>query len=238
MSDAQADTSPEPRPAITGLVAVVPSRGGQGLVDLLTDLEYDAVPTIVVDGGFPEWASLNSFDVRIICERPNETNISRWWNLGVDQACLASCDVLVLNDDVRLAPGAALKLQAALHAHEADVVFPDWDGRLEDSRASYGPHPSSFPFPWFVHDDRMSGWCFMISRDCPITFDEQFRWWYGDTDFERRVRLEGRGVVRVGSVRPDDVRHLRPNVATLAAPELQALAAEDERRFRAKWSGQ
>jgi len=43
----------------------------------------------------------------------------------------------------------------------------------------------------------MTGFCFMFRADLDVPFDEKYQLWYGDDDFEDRVRAKGLLVARI-----------------------------------------
>jgi GT2 family glycosyltransferase len=117
--------------------------------------------------------------------------IHRMWNDGLDR--LADCDyVAMLNDDIRILPGTLPFMARVLDKHlEVGIVYPDirvpfaslpTEVRLEETEGSWGR-------------GGMTGFCFMF-RPGP-KFDESYQWWYGDDDFEERMRLSGKKVCRV-----------------------------------------
>lgn len=149
--------------------------------------------------------------VGVYCIDP--PNISQMWNLGLgmahEHAAGEPYDVAVLNDDV--------------------IVPPDWFERVSTEmqltpnlRASAG----------CVHrpaDHRMTGYAFILNGDDGLRADEQFQWWWGDSDLEMQARRL-RGVVFAGG---EDVEHRRPNSTTVG--RLAEIAAEDGLRYREKW---
>jgi GT2 family glycosyltransferase len=77
----------------------------------------------------------------------------------------------------------------------------------------------------------MSGWAFMLRGESGLRFDEQFEWWYGDSDLERQVRLAGKQTVCVGGCYAN---HLYPMLSS-KDPARLVQAKEDERRFAVKY---
>jgi hypothetical protein len=77
----------------------------------------------------------------------------------------------------------------------------------------------------------MTGWAFMLRGEIGLRFDEQFEWWYSDSDMEKQVRAAGKLVVSVGDC---DAIHLDPLRSSLESGRM-ATAKSDEARFAAKW---
>jgi hypothetical protein len=138
-------------------------------------------------------------------------NISRMWNMGLDSAPYAAVgrpyDVAVLNDDA--------------------VVSPTW---FEDvTRAMHGAG-SAAGCVARSDDGRMSGFAFILNGDKGLRADEQFQWWYGDDDLERRARDAG-GVMQIWN--RATVEHRHPNSTTTGA--LAEIAEQDGIRYQEKW---
>jgi len=137
-------------------------------------------------------------------------NISAMWNAGLDiahqQAHGSPYDVAVLNDDC--------------------IVPDDWFGRVTAAMRNQGAAAGCVYRPW---DGRMSGYAFILDGDKGLRCDEQFQWWYGDTDLERQAEQCG-GVAFAEGV---DVEHRHPNSTTTGV--LANVAAEDGHRYREKW---
>lgn len=126
-----------------------------------------------------------------------ELNISRWWNIGL--AVATDRFVAVVNDDV-LVPSGSLEMmcRALVESDTAQVAYCTERG--------------------------MSGWCFVLDTKTGFRFDEQFRWYYGDTDMDCRLQS-----VNVATA----VVHLSPGGRM--TPEMELIAQEDARRFERKW---
>jgi GT2 family glycosyltransferase len=78
----------------------------------------------------------------------------------------------------------------------------------------------------------LSGWCFMLRGEAGLRFDEQFEWWYGDSDLQRQVEAAGGKVVCIGGCH---VEHHDPLRSTVDDPERLMQARADEVRFAEKW---
>ena len=136
-------------------------------------------------------------------------NISRMWNLGLQHVASvmgAHYDVAVLNDDA--------------------IVPPDWFQRVTDTMHTQHAAAGCVRRPT---DHRMTGYAFILDGDKHLYADEQFQWWWGDTDLQRQAEQVGGVAFAAGP----DVEHLFPNSTTVG--ELAEIAGEDRQRFAAKW---
>ncbi len=162
-----------------------------------------------------------------------ELNLSAKWNAGLDwaekQAREAGNDrwnVAILNDDIEVDPDFLARLANGLRSTDnAWIAYPNI-------------HGIDIPEGTVVHTESnalagqtMSGYAFMVKGESGLRADEQFRWWYGDSDLERQVREAGKKTVCVGGCH---LRHLHP-MESSRRPELLALARGDELRFAGKW---
>lgn len=172
--------------------------------------------------------------------------ITRKWNAGLDWAkelarfserddVIRWHNVAVLNNDIQVSPAFLEILAAGLRSNDDNCIsYPDCFNRGIPpgwTAEAFNPGPAG---------QTMSGWAFMVRGEpglCfddqfELRFDEQFEWWYGDSDMEKQVRAQGKHVVCVGGCY---ARHLEPNRSTFWRPELLAAARRDEARFAAKW---
>ena len=196
------------------IAAVIPTRfHPPQLAPLLTLLEADGVQTHVLESG--------DFGHRIYA----------MWNEGVKRAALGGADyVAVLNDDITILPGT-LPLMA--HALGTDplvgVVYPDVRVpldvlpteplTLESTKGSWGP-------------GGMTGFCFMFRTPLFLpVFDESYRWWYGDDDFEERVRGAGRLVCRITGL---PIRHTADGSASQVWAEIEPLTVADRNLWESR----
>jgi GT2 family glycosyltransferase len=137
-------------------------------------------------------------------------NISRAWNMGLKWADTWAIgepyDVAVLNDDA--------------------IVPDDWFKTITDGMRATGAAGGAAAR---ADDHRMAGFAFILDGDAHLFADEQFEWWYGDDDLERRARLAG-GVFQAPGLH---VEHRHPNSTTVGI--LAEKAEADGVRFRTKW---
>lgn len=138
-------------------------------------------------------------------------NISTMWNMGIEAVDAMSAgpyDVAILNDDA--------------------IVPDDWFGRVTSYMRAQGAAAGCVYRPW---DSRMTGYAFILDGDKGLRCDEQFQWWYGDTDLERQAEARGGVAFAEGA----DVEHRHPNGSMSGDPVLAMVAAEDGHRYREKW---
>jgi hypothetical protein len=224
--------------------AVIPQKGKTHLTDAVVKqlLTEDACEAIFIMDNGTEYEEVetqkmrlypNSDVVRVVdCEG---WNIHRMWNHGVELARKRArgddFNVAILNNDLRLGPHFIKRQATALRADPMLwAVCPNYDGR-KGSGVDYvvGTYPL-----------RMSGFAFMLKGeavhpDALAPFDEEFGWWYGDTDFAINIMVKG---YKVGMVFGCSVEHLDGGSQTAdESPERQAIIDADRQRFYKKWEG-
>lgn len=214
--------------------AVVPSNGRPFLDDLLASLAGQVDDVLVVannwqraDGGQALRDSGAPVDV---LDGPDERNISRWWNLGLDAFAklaegsgAAEWDVLVVNDDVVCPPDLVETLSARMRATTAVLVYPDQAGGQREIL-----HTTAAPVPL---SQRITGYAFLLRGEAGLRADESLVWWAGDDDLDFQARQQG-GALLVPGV---PVEHRAPDVQTNASPELTAQTCRDMDTFLTKW---
>jgi hypothetical protein len=154
-------------------------------------------------------------------------NISRWWNLGLDWIAAQHepgepYEVLCMESDVRITFETLARLHLALRMKRLAMVGADWYGVAQEPveiRRDLVPE---------TIQHRIPGVCMLVAGELGLRFDEQFRWWYADDDFEWQHRKAG----GTGLVRGTMIGHGPGRVLT---GELAQYAAEDYQRFVAKW---
>lgn len=164
----------------------------------------------------------------LVNEEPG-INISRWWNRGLDfiaqraRKASPTWEVLLMESDVRITPDALTELRRVLREADVAMAGADWHHALApgqiEIRRDIGPADLTHRIP---------GICMLVRGELGLRFDEMFRWWYADDDFEWQHRKEG-GTALVGGV-------------TISHPaghhldeERARYAAEDRERFAEKW---
>lgn len=135
-------------------------------------------------------------------------NIHRWWTVGIAAATRARARyVAVANDDVTITEQTLPLMLDAMHREQSPLCWAtDRDGAI-------------------------TGWFWLVRVASPVRPDQSYRWWWGDVDLDLQARqCGGASRVEVGVV------HLHGNEATLASPQLRALADADQGTYHAKWS--
>ena len=160
--------------------------------------------------------------------------LHRMWNAGLDAAAehaknkgFDKWNVAILNNDIEVPPGFLAGLEGGLRADDNNwVSYPNYHGAEIPAGKAVATQGQG-------GDGRtLSGWAFMLRGESGLRFDEQFAWWYGDSDIQKQVEAAGKYVVCVGGVH---CNHLHPNESTMNDPVRIAQALEDEKKFAAKW---
>lgn len=161
--------------------------------------------------------------------------LHRMWNAGLDAAETAARElgaerwnVAILNNDLEVPPGFLSQLESGIRGHDDYwISYPNYHGsEIPDNAAMVTKGDPD-------GDGRsLCGWAFMVKGESGLRFDEQFQWWYGDSDIQRQTEAAGKHVVCVGGCH---CRHLEPNKSTREDPLRIAQAIEDEAKFAKKW---
>lgn len=152
-------------------------------------------------------------------------NISRWFNLGLDYIARnedGPYEVLCMGSDVRITRETVEVLVRELREHKLAMVGADWYG------VATGPveiHRELVPGSVY---HRVPGVAMLAAGELGLRFDEQFRWWYADDDFEWQHRQAG----GTGLVRGQTLQH---GAGTPLDAERSQYAVEDLPKFRDKW---
>jgi GT2 family glycosyltransferase len=171
-------------------------------------------------------------------------SIHEMWNAGIRKARrgYVSCNIAILNNDLNIGPNFLEGLAQHLRSSESLwVVSPNYDGRN---------FPGDIQGVKGIAAGRMdgtggiAGFAFMVKGELfdhglPL-FDEQYEFWYGDTDFIQTVDALGGmcGIVRSVAVEHIDggSKTAGDGTSRLKTPELQAKADRDRVRFEKKWA--
>ncbi len=191
------------KPVLPTFAVIASKNRPEMLANLRGQLEPQVTETFVFDNGYdvPPEGAISAHD----------WPLHRMWNEGLERAQKAaeglSFNVLVINDDVEVAPNLIAELERGLRSSEDGwAAFPDDEGRP-------------------------TGWCFMLRGEVGLRIDERFEFWYGDTDLFRQVSSLGKKCV----VTEAQAHHLDPLRSTLENPERLAQAERDEKRYAEKW---
>ena len=144
-----------------------------------------------------------SMRVYVIRDEEQPPNLSRLWNVGLDEARklvegfdlldgTGRFDVAVLNDDAVPPPGWWDAVSGAMRIHNTSAASADVFGALApgQTRVWFADAPMSVT-------TRLAGWAFMLPGEKGLRLDERFRWLCGDDDISYRARLAD-GLVHVG----------------------------------------
>lgn len=169
-------------------------------------------------------------------------NISRAWNIGLE-----ICEAVATGDAGRVAEWSSdwTAEDAANHLPEGgansaawnvaivndDVVVPaGWYDTLAGELAANRPGASGGR-GYSPDDTHMAGFAFMLKGEDRMRLDEQFVYYYGDTDLQRQCEEAG-GFALLPDLL---VEHRHPG-ENVKGREL--LVANDKRRYDAKWGRQ
>jgi hypothetical protein len=132
--------------------------------------------------------------------------IYRMWNTARDAAREHGAGfVAVLNDDIEIMPGTLSLLARAFDGKgKLGVVYPDFYHRWGSLPRKLTVVSTTGMWPWPEPGPGLTGFCFVMRADLPVRFDESYRWWGGDGQFEMDVRAAG---YEVGLVRGVPLRH-------------------------------
>lgn len=219
------------------LFAVIPTIGerNETLTPMLNRLFMDGVTAIVISNG-PQRVYPGIHDHRHSLMPDNfpyihhhdwegePVNLSRLWNMGLDWAEeLAGREeftVAVFNDDLTLPPNLVQEMTLKLYEEGSSAVYAQPWSDL--------PNMTNHD-PWHL-GNRMVGYAFLLRGSDGLRADEDFLWWYGDSDLDWRARSR-RGVCAIGV--PTLVHH-DPNGYTNRRPELAEQAGRDRETFARK----
>lgn len=196
--------------------AVIPYHSNRdGLVATLIGLQSQVVPPdliVLIDtskdkSGLTVARRYSTHDVPIVVENATCT-IYEAWNKGIELSG-GGADVLFLNDDLLFpqnlidillgvterVPALAIAPLTPPREHSAKVVTEDFAWYSDvDARLSLGT--------W------LPGFCFLLRAECIQEvglFDERFKVWYGDTDYQRRIEEYVEDTSLVGIARMDSL---------------------------------
>jgi len=169
--------------------------------------------------------------VDVIRDEQHPPNLYRLWNIGFNhidaiakKRALTEWNIGVFNDDALPSPGWLTRVRQYLRGEtpaviattpaHTTVVQPTLKTQRENNLGS-----------------RMCPWAFVVKGEVGLRADEDFGWWYGDTDLECRARLNG-GVLLVPEAIPHNTCANSTTVGALAEQ-----AGRDGETFARKWGG-
>jgi hypothetical protein len=222
------------------LFAEIPTVGerNETLFPMCEQLERDGVTTLVVynrrdpgwvmDPNFPSIPYANPNRAPYVSTRywqeGEPVNLSAIWNMGLDWAEKLAGEeeyvVAVFNDDLTLPPGLVQAFADKLQQDGSSIVYA---------------HPTTDLSAMTNHDpwhlgNRMVGYAFALRGWDGLRADEDFLWWWGDSDLDWRARSK-RGVSALGVL---TLQHHDPNGYTNRNPELTEQAGRDRETFHRK----
>lgn len=150
-------------------------------------------------------------------------NIQRWWNIGIDECVRrGATEVAVVNDDISLNEESLRRLGEALLSTGATVASPSRppsrDGVYRKRLVPYSP--------------RLWGCFWVLDATSTLRPDEDFVWWYGDSDLDIRARRDHAGVVNVNVF----YEHHFPGQGTIRNSELQEQSNLDAVTYQRKYA--
>lgn len=156
------------------------------------------------------------------------------WRHAIAQASSGAASLTLANSDVLLEPGGLRVLAKALVTAPDDiwVVYPDW--RAEPGSLWDGHYQCTKG----VWPDGLAGWCFTLRPDLfargslPWPPFAGYKWYYGDTDFEHRVRTSGGHCARLEGL---PVRHVIAATSRIHKHDTTDYAGLDRRLFELSW---
>jgi hypothetical protein len=211
--------------------ALIPTRNRhEDLVNTVIDISDQVDLVFIIDNGSEPPVheydlGVDPMQVVVIRDSEQPPNLSRLWNLGLDQIAMTSAPshkVAILNDDTRIPPGWFDAVAEAMDRTGAAAgCSSPWEGRLTQELLKVTPDTDLM--------NRMVGWAFMLRGDAWVRADEKLRWWWGDTDMDWKARGLG-GTVIIPTHRVDN---LYPNASTTGV--LAEQAGRDRGTFQEIW---
>jgi len=184
------------------------------LIMLQTQLELPE-EIIVVDTS-PEKTGLsiarrynyNLVPIKVVCEK---AQINKAWNIGLEVA--GESDVLIINDDLVMPMDLIKRLNYVLKEANTYCVVPETVGRefsCPEINMEFKPYSTEAPAP--LKTEWMPGFCYVLSKKCVQDvgkIDEGFDIWFGDTDYEQRIKImaEKNGMMAIVKERKAFVYH-------------------------------
>lgn len=205
------------------------------LRDLLTSLAEQADCAVIIDNASDEPVTADGIGhdvvrrwnaVAVINDAEQPPNLYRLWNVGLDvvrEWCVSydTWDVGLFNDDATVSVGWWDAMSGGLRTSVALIATTPAHQRLLTPLLQTAPDGNI--------SLRMCPWAFVMKGESELRADENYRWWYGDTDLEWRARLSGGVLLMPGEVPGNTCA----NSTTVG--ELAEQAGRDGETFAAKW---
>jgi GT2 family glycosyltransferase len=224
---------------MTARYAIIPTHNRPTeLARLIDQLQHDVDDIIVIDNASDPPLDTHSFaldtharlkNIRILHDNEQPPHLYRMWNEGFAEveSCVvarreSAWDVAVFNDDAIIPSGwfdivaNGLRKYDVAVASTASVVITTSDkiSHVIGENGIIG---------------RMCPWAFIMRGELNLRADEQFRWWWGDSDFDWMARQHGGVAILAGPV----VQNEHANSTTHG--KLAEQAGRDGVAFAAKW---
>jgi len=190
-------------------------------VDHLVVVDNDSRPPAEVD-----WHGGGTLTVTTYAERP--PNLYRMWNVGLETIdALArdngweAWDVGLFNDDADVPPGWFDRVSLELRRAGVAACSTDPCGAISMPLLKREPDRDL--------RTRLCPWAFVVRGEVGMRADEEFGWWWGDTDVDWWCRTHGGVLVLPGDVVPNTLA----NSTTVG--ELAEQAGRDAEYFTRKW---
>lgn len=222
------------------IFAVIPTRGNREstLTPLVKTLLASGIRVILINNTndyYPLYHLYNYSNVTIIFTEEDPPNLSRLWNIGLDEceaiARFIEIDrwaVAILNDDVRLHSSWAHAAAFRMSERNVSAVGYVHNPRLHQDVENVWTHAE--PVPLHL---RLPGWAFMLRGEDKLRADESLAWWYGDDDLDWQAR-QARGTLIVQTA---DRTHVPLNL--MANQQTKGMLARqtviDRQTFIKKW---
>jgi glycosyltransferase involved in cell wall biosynthesis len=202
------------------------------LAQLVEQLSHDNVVVVLIDNGSrPRAVDGLSYDNVVAIYDPRKPpELYHFWNLGIDliadhahSAGATQWNVAVFNDDAAVPPGWWVAVEHGLRYTPFAPAAACTHSYREDGEYIYRDRPSPDLY------NRMCPWAFMMKGELDVHADEEFKWWWGDTDMEWQLTARGGILIVPGP----QVRNTLANSTTVG--ELAAQAGRDGEYFARKW---
>jgi len=214
------------------MIAIIPSIGrSPRLTTLVRTLLDDGVTVHVVDNARDKQTKavidmvssgagvFNGSDRVRVYWRPGQ-GIYKTWNYGLDLGASRGENVLVLNDDIVLEPGAAVAIEKILDASGFGIVS-FFDSGLPNQVALRPADPSiliadtTIPAS-FGRAHGLCSYAFVANPKLCARADERFIWYCGDPDFFYTTAKSG---ARIGVAHSVTVQHFDKPGQTTGTPD-------------------
>jgi GT2 family glycosyltransferase len=132
-----------------------------------------------------------------------DINIYRWWNKGIDYAEKNGAKyVVILNDDLDFDQNFVQNMYSKLKLYKYAIV--------DTANSGNG-----------------GGSAWMMDLAYGLRLNEEFKWWYGDTEIFNRARK----MKSFGHYASKNFKHLEPDLQTKSNKKLLELIKKDEKTF-------